>query len=290
MKKAILSLAVAEIIIGCSMQSNVQAATIENTNGTNDNITEISALQKSGKVILIGSKGKVVECIQRLLNSLEGYNIQEDGIFGVETYNAVIKYQAKNGLKQDGIIGKQTAAKLLSVNEKSKANIVNKKIESKEELDTAKIENRSEIDTVKAKNEIIEFELSSKDINTDTNYFIVVSKSQRQVYIYYKEIDSWIKMNVFSCNIGDPSTPTIEGDFYSGLKGKELRISDTYVKYFTQINGEYLFHSDLYSEAGEVIDDCLNHEIPRGCVSLALEDAKYIHDTIPLRTGIKIIE
>ena len=99
MKKTILSVAVAEIIISCGMQTNAHAATINNTNDTNKNTATISTLQKSEKVISIGSKGDIVRSIQRLLNSLEGCNIQEDGLYGSETYNAIIKYQAKNGLK-----------------------------------------------------------------------------------------------------------------------------------------------------------------------------------------------
>lgn len=276
MKKTILSLAVAEVIISCSMQTNAHATTTTNTNDTTNNMATISTLQNSGKIISIGSKGDIVRCIQRLLNSLEGCNIQEDGIYGSETYNAIIKYQAKNGLKQDGIIGKQTAAKFLSVDTKS--NITNLKIS-----EVAKTDN------VKTVNEIIKSELNSKEINSDTNYFIAVSKSQREVYIYYKETDSWENIKVFYCNIEATENPTIEGNFQSGLKGKELRINETFVKYFTQISGNYLFHSVPYNELGEVMDDCLDKSVSHGCITLSLEDAKYIYDTIPARTGIKII-
>ncbi|EKQ53161.1 MULTISPECIES: L,D-transpeptidase family protein [unclassified Clostridium] len=279
MKKTILSLAVAEVIISCSMQSKAHAVTISNTNDTSNGIATISTLQGSGKIISIGSKGSIVRSIQRLLNSLEGYNIQEDGIYGAETYNAITKFQAKNGLKQDGIVGKQTADKLLSINTKPEINIVNSKIGNG--LEKVKVTNVKEI---------INSKLNLKEINSDTNYFIAVSKSQREVYIYHKEIDSWVNIKAFSCNIGAPGSPTIEGDFYSGLKGKELRINETYVKYFTQISGNYLFHSVPYNEIGEAIDDCFGEEVSHGCVRLSLEDAKYIYDTIPAGTSIKIIE
>lgn len=65
-----------------------------------------------------------------MLNSLEGCNIQEDGLYGSETYNAIIKYQSENGLKQDGIVSKQTVEKLLSIDANPKLNTTNSNIEN----------------------------------------------------------------------------------------------------------------------------------------------------------------
>jgi len=279
MKKTMLSVAIVEIIISCGMQSNAYATTINNTNYTDKNIDIISAVQKNENVLSVGSKGDIVRNIQRLLNYIEDCNVKEDGVYGLETYNAIIKYQAKNGLKQDGIIGKQTVAKLLSIDANPKLNTTNSKIEN--ETKTAK---------VMTVNEMIKSELNSKEINSDTDYFVAVSKSQRQVYIYHKEYDSWVNIKVFTCNIGAPDSPTIEGNFYSGLKGKDLRINETCVKYFTQISGNYLFHSVPYNDIGEVIDGRLGEAVSHGCVRLSLENAKYIYDIIPARTGIKIIK
>ena len=202
MKKTILSLAVAEIIIGCSMKTNAHAATINTTNDTITDSAIISSLQNSGKILSLGSQGDVVKSIQRLLNVSEENNIKEDGIYGTETYNAIIKYQAKNGLKQDGIVGKQTVAKLLSVDAKPKSSSINSQIKNEEKTD--KIINV---------NEMIKSQLNSKEINSDTNYFIAVSKSNREVYIYHKEFDSWVNIKVFQCSIGTPQNPTIEGNF-----------------------------------------------------------------------------
>ena len=182
-------------------------------------------------------------------------------------------------LKQDGIVGKQTATKLCSIDAKPKSNTTN-----------SKIENGTKTAKVKTVNEIIKSKFNSNELNSDTDYFIAVSKSQRQVYIYHKENNSWVNIKVFTCNIGAPDSPTIEGNFNSGLKGKYLKIDETYVKYFTQISGNYLFHSVIYNENGEVIDGRLGEAVSHGCVRLSLEDAKYIYDTIPARTGIKIIK
>lgn len=279
MRKTILSVAVAEIIISCSMQTKVHAATINNSNDINKNIATISTLQKSGKIITVGSNGDIVKSIQRLLNYLEGCNIKEDGLFGPETCNAIIKFQGENGLRADGIVGIQTATKLCSsIDVENKSNITN-----------LSLQNGIKTPEKKTVNQIIKSELNSKEINSDTNYFIAVSKSEKKVYIYYNENDSWENIKVFICNIGSPENPTIEGNFTSGLKGKVLKIDDTYVKYFTQISGNYLFHSVIYDEDGLVIDGRLGQEISHGCIRLSLEDAKYMYDTIPAKTGIKII-
>lgn len=279
MKKTILSVAVAEIIISCSMQTKVHAATINNSKDTINNIATIATLQKSGKLISIGSNGDVVKSIQRLLNYLEGCNIKEDGLFGSETYNAIIKFQSKNGLKPDGIVGMQTAMRLCgSIDAENKSNTT-----------SSKLEDGTKTAEKKTVNEIIKAQLNSKEINSDTNYFIAVSKSEKQVYIYYNQNESWENIKVFNCNIGSPESPTIEGNFTSGLKGKALKIDDTYIKYFTQISGNYLFHSVIYDEDGQIIDGRLGEATSHGCVRLSLADAKYIYEIIPARTGIKII-
>lgn len=59
----------------------------------------------------IGSRGKVVEKLQSLLKA-EGYSIDVDGIFGFETLSAVLKLQAAEKIKADGIVGAKTWSRL----------------------------------------------------------------------------------------------------------------------------------------------------------------------------------
>lgn len=61
-----------------------------------------------------GSKGTQVKVLQWLLNE-NGYNAGTvDGIFGSNTRNAVKAYQKAKGLSVDGVVGKNTWAKLLA--------------------------------------------------------------------------------------------------------------------------------------------------------------------------------
>jgi len=57
-----------------------------------------------------GSTGATVTSIQKKLKQWGYYAGAVDGVFGQSTYNAVIAFQKKNGLKADGVVGAATAA------------------------------------------------------------------------------------------------------------------------------------------------------------------------------------
>jgi len=59
-----------------------------------------------------GSRGSTVTEIQRRLKSWGYYTGSVDGIYGYQTYLAVRRFQSKNGLRVDGIVGSQTLAAL----------------------------------------------------------------------------------------------------------------------------------------------------------------------------------
>lgn len=56
----------------------------------------------------MGSTGSEVKSVQSILKAKGYYNGSIDGIFGTATKNAVINFQKDNGLKADGIAGKNT--------------------------------------------------------------------------------------------------------------------------------------------------------------------------------------
>lgn len=59
-----------------------------------------------------GSRGEDVKGLQRELND-EGYRLTVDGVFGTGTKNAVIAYQTRVGLAQDGVVGPMTWGSLI---------------------------------------------------------------------------------------------------------------------------------------------------------------------------------
>ena len=68
-----------------------------------------------------GSQGSDVTELQKLLNN-HGYNLDEDGIFGDNTKNAVTDFQQKKGLSVDGIVGTNTWGTLMGTYTPNTAN------------------------------------------------------------------------------------------------------------------------------------------------------------------------
>ena len=57
-----------------------------------------------------GSRGEQVKRVQRKLLQWGYYDGAVDGVFGQATYDAVVRFQKKNGLTADGVVGSSTAA------------------------------------------------------------------------------------------------------------------------------------------------------------------------------------
>ncbi|MBP3637529.1 MAG: spore cortex-lytic enzyme [Clostridia bacterium] len=68
--------------------------------------------QGSAAVVAWGSRGTQVRLIQQKLKQYGYFSGSVDGVFGRETYDAVIWFQRKNGLTVDGRVGSATAAAL----------------------------------------------------------------------------------------------------------------------------------------------------------------------------------
>ncbi len=62
-----------------------------------------------------GDSGNFVNILQYLLNEY-GYDLSVDGIFGGNTYQAVLNFQRNNNLTADGIVGPNTWNALLNIN------------------------------------------------------------------------------------------------------------------------------------------------------------------------------
>lgn len=75
----------------------------------------------SYSTVKYGSRGEDVIRLQMALNSA-GYDLDEDGIFGTKTQQAVRDYQASKGLTVDGIVGANTWGALNTASSSSSAN------------------------------------------------------------------------------------------------------------------------------------------------------------------------
>lgn len=82
-------------------------------------VTYIPLTLSNYPTIRQGDRGNFVTILQILLNQY-GYNLSTDGIFGGNTYRAVLDFQANNNLSQDGIVGPNTWTALLNLDPTSK--------------------------------------------------------------------------------------------------------------------------------------------------------------------------
>ena len=62
-------------------------------------LVSLLALSASASVVAWGSRGSQVSLVQQKLKQYGYYDGAVDGVFGKETYNAVVWFQEKNGLK-----------------------------------------------------------------------------------------------------------------------------------------------------------------------------------------------
>lgn len=221
-----------------------------------------------------GDKGKQVKELQQKINKF-GYSIVEDGDYGEGTAYAVMDFQFKHDIEISGIVSGKT---LDTLNSEPKPDTMYKK-EAQTVISADKIPNGTSYEN----------EVNSANCPTYTNFLIMVSLEQQQVYIFNNSSGSWKLINTFSCASGRPETPTIRGNFYVGDKGTQFVTGNgVYCKYFSQISGNYLFHSILYDAQGRVLDSTLGAVASHGCIRLSLENAKYIYYNVPIGSGIWI--
>ena len=137
-------------------------------------------------------------------------------------------------------------------------------------------------------NSSLEKYVNSKNFSSATSYFIWIDLPRQKVNIFKGSNKKWRLVKSMVCSSGKSSTPTVKGSFKVGSKGGYFISSGgARCKYYTQISGNYLFHSVLYNRNGSyVIDNTLGVRVSHGCVRLALSNAKFIYDNIPARTLI----
>ena len=73
-------------------------------------LAALSCMPRALAVSYWGSRGEEVRSIQQKLLQWGYYSGPVDGVFGQETYDAVVRFQKKNNLTADGVAGSDTLA------------------------------------------------------------------------------------------------------------------------------------------------------------------------------------
>ena len=132
----------------------------------------------------------------------------------------------------------------------------------------------------------------AQSIASNTPFLILVDRNTHKVGIYNGSQGNWNNWAKWSCVVGKPSTPTVTGFYTIGSKG---RYFDTGSRgrcwYFSQIHGNYLFHSVIYDRSSSpvhIIDGVMGVSASHGCIRLSVDHAKWIYDNVPKGTKVWI--
>jgi len=128
---------------------------------------------------------------------------------------------------------------------------------------------------------------TSIDYSNPGNFRIDVNLTAQLVSVYYN--DNLIKS--LKCSGGAAETPTVTGTFTTNQKIYYAWVPkfNQGAYYWVRFYGAYLFHSVPFDKNGNMIAEETNKigtPASHGCVRMALEDAKWFYETLPL--GIKV--
>lgn len=99
------------IIVGTSSTVATTVRTTNSTSGASGTTLPGRVVTSPSDSVHLGDTGAGVKLIQTALVA-HGYKVAVDGKFGAQTQKAVKAFQAKVGIKQDGIVGPATWSRL----------------------------------------------------------------------------------------------------------------------------------------------------------------------------------
>lgn len=128
--------------------------------------------------------------------------------------------------------------------------------------------------------------------SSPTSYAIAVDKTTKQVGVFTGQKGSYSLVKQFPCATGAMRSPTPNGVYNMGARGLYFNTGTRgRCWYYTQIRGNYLFHSQIYDRQNRpvnIIDGAMGAAVSHGCIRLYLNDAKWLYDNMPSGTTIVI--
>ncbi|MEG1517363.1 MAG: GBS Bsp-like repeat-containing protein, partial [Raoultibacter sp.] len=132
-----------------------------------------------------------------------------------------------------------------------------------------------------------EMSAKAQGYHSATGSLILVNTRINKVAVFGGYAGNWSTVQYWDCTSGAPETPTVVGEFTVGSRGYYFDSGASRCFWWTQFYGDYLFHSVLYYPDGTLMDGRLGMALSHGCVRLAIDNAKWIYDTIP--SGTKVV-
>ena len=123
---------------------------------------------------------------------------------------------------------------------------------------------------------------------SSTDTLVLVDTTDHWVSVFRGSQGNWRLDRHMRCSTGAPRTPTVIGNFTVGIRGYSFSGGNHTCYYYTQCYKDYLFHSIVYHIGTfRVLDERIGYSVSAGCVRLGIDNAKWIHDTVP--TGSKVV-
>ena len=129
--------------------------------------------------------------------------------------------------------------------------------------------------------------------SSPTGYLLMIDNDSCHVGVFSGYEGNWNMDYYWDCANGRDDAPTVRGTYYLGDKGYSFGDDDHTCFYYSQISGNYLFHSILYEpyqsspRDDNIKFDGLGGHYSNGCVRLATDNAYWIYDNVP--SGTKIV-
>ncbi|MBR6172440.1 MAG: L,D-transpeptidase family protein [Eubacterium sp.] len=129
---------------------------------------------------------------------------------------------------------------------------------------------------------------------SDTDFLILCNLATQKTAVFKGKKGQWRLLREMIVSTGAPINPTPKGEYKTTIHTEHFNSYGVRAWYATGfIGGLYLFHSSPYeidSAPRVCTDPRLGVAASHGCVRMALEDAKWMYDTLPLRTKVVIYE
>ncbi len=130
--------------------------------------------------------------------------------------------------------------------------------------------------------------INSRNIASQTDYMVWVSKSEYTVRVFRRKEGSWRMVNSFLCAIGAPSSPTCEGTYRYYQYQTRWEYPNYYCGPIMRFNGGFAIHSTLRRYDGSDYDGRVGMKISHGCIRVRPENIAWLVDTVPLYSTIYI--
>jgi len=140
----------------------------------------------------------------------------------------------------------------------------------------------------------------SQPVENTTNdpdmFRLTIDLTNKVVKVYKKAGNEYVLYRLMICTIGQSGYSTPKGTFY--LTGYHVRFGyfskyNCYAQYWSQIKGQILFHSILFSRKENTAYRATSYNnlgkaASHGCVRLSVPDAKWIYENCPKGTQVTI--